>query len=72
MEIAAPFEVAMLCAKPATYKLRQKSNELGIHFRFLLFSEKIETDTPSFTGVSCIVKKANSFRKSHMKLHELK
>ena len=62
----------MRSAKPATYKLRQKSNELGIHFRFLLFPEKIETDTPSFTDVSCIVEKANSFRKGHMKLHELK
>ena len=58
----------MRSAKPATYKLRQKSNELGIHFRFLLFPEKFETDTLSFTGVSSIVEKANSFRKSHMKL----
>ena len=58
----------MRSAKPANYKLRQKFNELGIHFRFLLFPEKFETDAPSFIGVSSIVEKANSFHKSHMKL----
>ena len=58
----------MRSAKPATYKLRQRSNELGIHFRFPLFPEKFETDAPSFIGVSSIVEKARSFHKSDVKL----